>query len=100
MEIIGLNGVTNEQLNRDVLRGGKFVMYEYGISVVVMTYRRSSNIYFVSVGKSSIVKGLAFSAGSLVTGSHRGLHSPEQSSSSGSRWRSQGTWICRDRNLM
>jgi hypothetical protein len=68
MKIIGVDGLTNEQLHQNVLRGGKFVMYQYCVSIVVMTYRRSSNIYFVPAGKSSVVRGLGFTVGSLVAG--------------------------------
>jgi hypothetical protein len=36
-----------------VKQGGKFVMFQYTISIVVMTFRENSNIYFAKPGESA-----------------------------------------------
>jgi len=41
--------------------GEKFVVYQYCISVLIMTFNRSSNIYFVPGSESRVLKGLGFS---------------------------------------
>ena len=68
MKIIGVEGLTNEQVNDEVGRGGRFVMYQYCISVLVMTFKRPSNIYFMKAGERSIGKGIGFSLMTLLLG--------------------------------
>lgn len=68
MKIIGIEGMGNLELRSEIQKGGKFVMYPYVISILVMTFRRSSNIYFVKVDESAVVKGLPFTFLSLFFG--------------------------------
>jgi len=55
-------------LSAELERGGKFVMYQYCISIILMTFRRPSSIYFVPAGKSAAVKGVGFTLLSLLLG--------------------------------
>src|SRR5690349_13996101 len=68
MAIKNMEGLTTDQINRELAHGAKFVIYQYAISIVVMTFRRSSDIYFVKAGESGVVKGLPFTLISLVFG--------------------------------
>ena len=68
MKIIGLEGVTHQQLSEDLQRGAKFVVYRYTISLVLITFRRGSDIYFIRPGQSAVSKGLGFSALTFVAG--------------------------------
>lgn len=61
-QIKGLEGLTDAQINAELNRGAKFVVFEYCISIIVMTFRRGSDIYFVKSDESSVVKGLGFTA--------------------------------------
>ena len=67
-QIKNLEGMSSDQLNQELAKGGKFVVYQYAISIIVMTFRRSSDIYFIKAGESSIKDGLGFSALSFVLG--------------------------------
>jgi hypothetical protein len=67
-KIIGVEGLTNDQINFEVQRGAKFVLYQYCISAVVITFRRSSDIYFVKEGESRISKGLPWTLLSVLLG--------------------------------
>ena len=67
-KIIGIDRMDAAELNFELQRGGKFVIYYYCISGIIMTFRRSSDIYFVRTGESSISKGLAWTLLSLVLG--------------------------------
>jgi hypothetical protein len=58
--IKNLEGLTTEQINRELDHGARFVIYEYAVSIVVMTFKRSSDIYFVRAGENGMVKGLPF----------------------------------------
>ncbi|HHK40987.1 MAG TPA: hypothetical protein ENJ50_01100 [Planctomycetaceae bacterium] len=68
MKIIGLEGMDSQELNSQLQQGARFVIYFYCISIIVMTFRRPSNIYFVRAGENAAVKGLGFSLISLLLG--------------------------------
>lgn len=51
-QIKNLEGLTADDINRELEQGGKFVTYQYCISIVLMTFRRSSDIYFLRAGES------------------------------------------------
>jgi hypothetical protein len=60
-KIIGIENMTVDQLNMELQRGGKFVTFQYCISVLVMTFKRSSDIYFVKAGDSTFNQSYGFS---------------------------------------
>ncbi len=68
-KIVGLEEIqSGSHLQMELQKGGKFVMYQYCISLLVITFRRSSNIYFIRSEDNAIVKGLPFTLLSLVLG--------------------------------
>lgn len=68
MKIIGLETMGADEINVELQRGGKFVIYQYCISLFVITFKRPSNIYFVKADESAVVKSLPFTAISLFLG--------------------------------
>ncbi|MFO0757544.1 MAG: hypothetical protein U0359_13695 [Byssovorax sp.] len=68
MKIVGIEGLNGEQLSMELQRGAKFVIYQYCISIFVMTFKRPSDIYFVRAGESAVGKGIGFSAISFLLG--------------------------------
>ncbi len=68
MKIIGIENMGNLELQMELQKGGKFIVYQYVISVLVMTFKRSSNIYFVKSDQSAAVRGLPFTLLSLLFG--------------------------------
>ena len=59
MKIIGLQGLDDPQsIRAEVDRGARFVVYLYCVSIVVMTFKRTSDIHFVRAGQSTVVRGL------------------------------------------
>jgi len=66
--IRGIDGMTAEQVRFETQRGGKFVVYHYCISLVVVTFRRSSDVYFVRAGESALGKGMPWTLLTLVAG--------------------------------
>ena len=68
MNIIGIDGMTRQQLADEIQRGGKFVIYQYCISIILLTFKRPSDIYFIRAEESAIKKGLSFTAISLFLG--------------------------------
>lgn len=68
MEIKNIDGLSTSQIRQLVSQGGKFVHYKYCISIVVMTFNRPTDIYFIPPGESSVTKGLGFLFTSLLLG--------------------------------
>jgi hypothetical protein len=68
MAIRGIEGMTAEQVKFEVQRGGRFVVYHYCISIVVMTFRRGSDVYFVRADESRVNKGMPWTLLTLVAG--------------------------------
>ena len=67
-KIRGIEGMKHGEMDFEIQRGAKFVLFQYCISVVVMTFRRPSDIYFLRAGENPLVKGLPFTLLSLVAG--------------------------------
>ena len=68
-KIVGMEEImSGGQLQQEIQQGAKFVIYQYCISLLVITFKRSSNIYFIRHEENSIVKGLPFTLLSLVLG--------------------------------
>jgi len=68
-KIIGMEEIqTSGHLQMEIQQGAKFVMYQYCISLLIVTFKRSSEIYFIKSGENAVVKGLPFSLLSLVLG--------------------------------
>jgi len=68
MRIRGIEGMQASELNHELQRGGKFVHFNYCASIVILTFKRPSDIYFVRSGENPLMKGLPFSLISLVAG--------------------------------
>lgn len=50
------------------MHGARFVIYQYCISIVFMTFRQSSDIHFIRPGESAIRKGMGYTILSAVVG--------------------------------
>ena len=68
MKIHGIEGMTTVEINRELAQGGKFVLYQYCISVLVMTFRRGSDVYFIKSGESAVGKGMGWTVLTLLLG--------------------------------
>jgi len=66
--IKGLERMTADEVNRELQLGGKFVLFQYCVSMLVMTYKHPSRVYFLKSGESTFVKSLPFTLLSLVAG--------------------------------
>ncbi len=68
MAIKGTEGLSNEDVQHELDRGARFITYHYCISILIMTFRRSSDIHFVKAGENSILKGSGYSLLTLFAG--------------------------------
>jgi hypothetical protein len=68
-KIVGLEDIkSGGQLQQEIQQGGKFVIYQFCVSLLIITFKRSSSIYFISHEQNAVVKGLPFTLLSLVLG--------------------------------
>lgn len=68
MKIVGIEGMSEEQLQEELANGAKLVYFEYAFSIVVMTFKRSSPLTFIKKDDNAFLKGLAYTILSLVVG--------------------------------
>jgi hypothetical protein len=66
--IKNLNGLSPEQFNQEIARGGRLVMYQYTISLIVVTLQRSSDIHFIPAHENGVATGLPYTVLSLILG--------------------------------
>src|SRR4051812_22309083 len=68
MRIVGLDGMTDEEFATEIERGARFVIYQWCLSLVVITLRRPTDIYFIRAGESAVAKGLPWTLLSWLVG--------------------------------
>lgn len=68
MNVRGIEGMTPEQVQFEVQRGARFVLFQYCISALVITFRRPSDVYFIRAEDNATVKGLPFTLLTLLLG--------------------------------
>ena len=59
--IKNLENLSDEQINNELKKGGKFVIFSYTISIIIMTFRRNSDIYFIKSGESAVAYSWKYS---------------------------------------
>lgn len=67
-KIKNLEGLSTEEINRELEHGAKFVHFQYCISILVMTFRRSSDVYFIKAGESTLGYSIQYTLISLLLG--------------------------------
>lgn len=68
VQIKNLNGITTAELQDEIAAGGKFVMYQYCVSILILTFKRPSSIYFIRSNENALTSGLKYSFISLLFG--------------------------------
>lgn len=68
MKVIGTEGLTNEQIHLAVEHGAKFVAFQYCVSPILRTYKRTSDVYFVRPGHLALAPRIGYSVLSLFFG--------------------------------
>jgi hypothetical protein len=68
MKIKGIDDLTLEEIEAELAAGGRFVFYEYCISLLVLTFKQPTSIRFLRAGDRGVVRGLPFVLISLLLG--------------------------------
>lgn len=68
MEIVGLEGKTVIQIQKELKHGGRFVVYLWVVSLLIVSFKRPSKIHYIPPGESSLVRGLPYTLCSVLFG--------------------------------
>ncbi len=68
MAISGSEGLSNEEVQSQLEQGARFVIFSYTISLLVVTFKRNSPIYFIRAGEGTFAKSLPYTLLSLAFG--------------------------------
>lgn len=60
MRIKNIEGLSAFDLQREVQEGGRFIYYPFTISLLIVTFKRSSGVYLVRGKENAALKGLPF----------------------------------------
>ena len=60
MRIKNIEGLSADDLEKEVNGGAKFLYYPYTISLIVITFKRTSGVYLVRANKNAFVKSIPF----------------------------------------
>jgi hypothetical protein len=66
--IMGIDAMTPDEIAFELNRGGKFVVYRYCVSAILITLTLNSDIYLIRAGQSRIVRGLPWTLVTLLAG--------------------------------
>ena len=62
VRIRGIEGMRAGEVDFEIGRGARCVLSQYCISIIILTFRRASDIYFLRQGQSAVTKGIAIHA--------------------------------------
>lgn len=66
--IKNLEGYSDKEISFELQNGAKFVIFQYCVSIIIMTFRRNSNIYFIKNGESTLKHSIRYTLMSLFFG--------------------------------
>ena len=58
--ITEIDGLEPDELSREIEKGGRFVVFPYLFSVVVLTFRLRSRVHFIPAGERGMLKALPY----------------------------------------
>jgi hypothetical protein len=68
MKLKGVEGMSIATLEQEVQQGGRFVIYTFVFSIIIMTFRRSSPIYYIKPHTGAVGPGLKYTLITLLIG--------------------------------
>ena len=68
MKIKNIGGLSAENLQEEVKQGGRFVYYAFTISLIVFTFKKTSDVYLLRKNESAVKKRMGFTLLSCLFG--------------------------------
>ena len=67
-EIKNIEGLSVDELNRELSNGAKFVVFQYCFSILIMTFKQGTDVYFIKAGESTAKHSIGFTLITLLFG--------------------------------
>ena len=61
-------GMSPQEVEFEVSRGARFILYQYAFSVVIMSFKRNSPVVFVKAGENPVTKSLPWTLLTFLVG--------------------------------
>lgn len=68
MRIRGIEGFSPEEVNQQLEMGARFVVFEYTISVLVLTIKSPTDVFFIRAGESTFGHSVSYTMTTLLLG--------------------------------
>jgi len=68
MKLKSINGLTADDLMNEAEKGSRFICFECTVSVLVVSFKRKSEVYLVGKGEKLLAKALFFTLISILFG--------------------------------
>ena len=68
IKIVGVEGLSVAQVQQEVGQGARFVIFDWVLSLLVITMTNKSDIHFIRPGQNAVVKGLPYTLLSFFLG--------------------------------
>ena len=68
MKIIGIEGLSDKNILEEINSGGRFIQFEFTISILIMSFSRPTDIFFIKSGESVFAKGFPYTLISILFG--------------------------------
>ena len=67
-KIKNIEGLSIQEINNELSNGAKFVVFQYCFSIIIMTFKRSSDVYFIKAGESTASHSIGFTLLTFILG--------------------------------
>jgi len=68
MRIHGLEGLSESEVRQEIERGARFVVFDWCVSALFVTYRLTSEVHFIRSHESAVVRSLPYTLTTLLLG--------------------------------
>jgi hypothetical protein len=68
MDIRGVENLSRDELQHELANGARLVFFEYCVSLLVVTARRTSPVHFLRRGEFGLIRGLPYTLLTLLLG--------------------------------
>ncbi len=68
MRIRGIDNLTLAEIQDEIYTGGRFVVFEWCLSLLIVTLRRPTDVYFLRADQSGFLQGLPYTLLSFLLG--------------------------------
>jgi len=68
MKIKNIDGLSAKDLQEEAGKGGRFIYYAITVSLIIVTFKRTSGVYLVRGGENAVKRGLIFTLMTALLG--------------------------------